>query len=286
MDLPLSSQARGEILRRFLAEDIGRGDITSEATVPEDCRAEAEFEAKSPLVLAGMELALETLRLLDPRLTTHTALSDGQSVRSGEILVRISGNARALLAGERVALNLLQHLSGVATLTRRFVDAVAGTGVEILDTRKTTSGLRAFEKYAVTIGGGKNHRFALDDAILIKDNHMRIAGGVGAAIRAAMKARGNARWVEAEVTNLAELDEAIAERPNVILLDNFLPVDVREAVSRVRNNPRGHIRLEASGGITLETVRIFAEAGVDWISVGALTHSAPASDISLEIRVK
>lgn len=286
MDLPLSSQARGEILRRFLAEDIGRGDITSEATVPEDCRAEAEFEAKSPLVLAGMELALETLRLLDPRLTTHTALSDGQSVRSGEILVRISGNARALLAGERVALNLLQHLSGVATLTRRFVDAVAGTGVEILDTRKTTPGLRAFEKYAVTIGGGKNHRFALDDAILIKDNHMRIAGGVGAAIRAAMKARGNARWVEAEVTNLAELDEAIAERPNVILLDNFLPVDVREAVSRVRNNPRGHIRLEASGGITLETVRIFAEAGVDWISVGALTHSAPASDISLEIRVK
>jgi len=286
VDLPLSSQARGEILRRFLAEDIGRGDITSEATVPEDCRAEAEFEAKSPLVLAGMELALETLRLLDPRLTTHTALSDGQSVRSGEILVRISGNARALLAGERVALNLLQHLSGVATLTRRFVDAVAGTGVEILDTRKTTPGLRAFEKYAVTIGGGKNHRFALDDAILIKDNHMRIAGGVGAAIRAAMKARGNARWVEAEVTNLAELDEAIAERPNVILLDNFLPVDVREAVSRVRNNPRGHIRLEASGGITLETVRIFAEAGVDWISVGALTHSAPASDISLEIRVK
>ena len=286
MDLPLSSQARGEILRRFLAEDIGRGVFTSEATVPEDCRAEAEFEAKSPLVLAGMELALETLRLLDPRLTTHTALSDGQSVRSGEILVRISGNARALLAGERVALNLLQHLSGVATLTRRFVDAVAGTGVEILDTRKTTPGLRAFEKYAVTIGGGKNHRFALDDAILIKDNHMRIAGGVGAAIRAAMKARGNARWVEAEVTNLAELDEAIAERPNVILLDNFLPVDVREAVSRVRNNPRGHIRLEASGGITLETVRIFAEAGVDWISVGALTHSAPASDISLEIRVK
>lgn len=286
MTLPLSLQARGEILRRFLTEDIGRGDITSEAIVPEDCRAEADFEAKSPLVLAGIELAMETLRLLDSDLATQDVLPDGHFAQPGEILARVAGNACALLAGERVALNLLQHLSGIATLTRRIVGAVAGTDAEILDTRKTTPGLRAFEKYAVTVGGGKNHRFALDDAILIKDNHVRIAGGVGAAIRAAMQARGNARWVEAEVGNLAELDEALAERPDVILLDNFSPTDVREAVLRARSSPRGNIRLEASGGITLESVRTFAEAGVDWISVGALTHSAPAADISLEIRVK
>jgi nicotinate-nucleotide pyrophosphorylase (carboxylating) len=287
VELSLSSQARGELLRTFLAEDIGQGDTTSKAIVPPDCHAESEFEAKSPLILAGMELALETLRILDPDLVTHAVLHDGQSVRRGEILARVTGNVRALLAGERVALNLLQRLSGIATLTRRFVDAIAGTRAEILDTRKTTPGLRAFEKYAVTVGGGQNHRFALDDAILIKDNHVRIAGGVGAAIRAAKCARGDARWIEAEVTNFAELDEAIVERPDVILLDNFSPADVRKAVPRVRqNDSRGAIRLEASGGITLETVRAFAETGVDWISVGALTHSAPAADISLEIRVK
>ncbi len=284
MELPLSSQSRRVILQQFLAEDVGAGDRTTEAIVPENSIGEAQFESKSHLVLAGMELALETFQLLDPKVEARAARRDGESIRVGEILAEISGRARALLTAERVALNLLQRLCGIATLTRRFVDAVAGTGAEILDTRKTTPGLRAFEKYAVRAGGGRNHRMGLDDAILIKDNHVRIAGGIAAAIRAASAKRDGVRWLEVEVTNMAELEEAVAERPDVILVDNFNPAQARDAVAAVRaRHLQKPIRIEASGGITLETVREFAEAGVDWISVGALTHSAPASDISLEI---
>jgi nicotinate-nucleotide pyrophosphorylase (carboxylating) len=193
-------------------------------------------------------------------------------------------SACALLTGERVALNLLQRLSGVATLTRRFVRAIEGTGAEILDTRKTTPGLRALEKYAVRMGGGKNHRKDLGEAVLIKENHIRLAGSVSAALTAAQAAKGRVAWIEIEVTNLEELSAAIAHHPDVILLDNMNPSLVREAVDQVRKYVvPNKIRTEASGRITLQNVREFAEAGVDWISVGALTHSAPAVDISFEI---
>jgi nicotinate-nucleotide pyrophosphorylase (carboxylating) len=197
---------------------------------------------------------------------------------------RVDASARALLTGERVALNLLQRLSGVATLTRRFVRAIEGTQAEILDTRKTTPGLRALEKYAVRVGGGKNHRKDLGEAVLIKENHIRLAGGVAAALTAAQAAKGRAAWIEIEVTNLDELSAALVHHPDVILLDNMSPPLVCQAVGEVRKHSAPKkIRTEASGGITLDNVRGFAEAGVDWISVGALTHSAPAVDLSFEI---
>jgi len=281
---PLSSDALRDLLRRFLDEDIGQGDRTTEAIVRSDQRAAGEFLAKSPLVLAGIDFAIETFRLVDPKIEHAILCRDGDRVSPGQTIASIRGRAQALLGAERVALNLLQRLSGVATLTRAYVDAVAGTGAAILDTRKTTPGLRTLEKYAVRAGGGTNHRLGLDDAILIKENHVRLAGGVVPAIRAAQANRGAVRWVEVEVDTLAELDEALRERPDAILLDNFTPELARRAVARARErDPERRIAIEASGGISLANVRAFAEAGVDRISVGALTHSAPAADISLEI---
>jgi nicotinate-nucleotide pyrophosphorylase (carboxylating) len=209
---------------------------------------------------------------------------DGDELIPGKIPARVTSSARALLSGERVALNLLQRLSGVATMTRQFVRAVEDTGAAILDTRKTTPGLRALEKYAVLVGGGKSHRKDLAEAVLIKENHIRLAGGVSAALAAVQVAKGKAAWIEIEVTTLDELREALAHNPDVILLDNMKPSLTREAVEEVRRHAGPHkIRTEASGGITLANVREFAEAGVDWISVGALTHSAPAVDLSFEI---
>ncbi|MGB6546373.1 MAG: carboxylating nicotinate-nucleotide diphosphorylase [Candidatus Acidiferrales bacterium] len=281
---PLSADALRELLRRFLDEDIGHGDRTTEITVRAEQRAAGQLIAKSPLVLAGLDFAIETFRLLDSHLESKILFRDGDRVTSGQTIAWVRGRARALLGAERVALNLLQRLSGVATLTRAYVDAVAGTGPAILDTRKTTPGLRALEKYAVRAGGGTNHRLGLDDAILIKENHVRLAGGVAPAIRAAQANRGSAKWIEVEVDTLAELDEALREQPGAILLDNFTPELTREAVARARaRDPEHRIALESSGGITLPNVRQFAEAGVDRISIGALTHSAPAADISLEI---
>jgi nicotinate-nucleotide pyrophosphorylase (carboxylating) len=282
--LPLPAEELRAMLRRFLDEDIGGGDRTTEATVGAAQIAEGEFLAKSELVLAGLDFAMETFRLLDANLEHKFLFRDGDRVAPGQTIAWIRGRARALLGAERVALNLLQRLSGIATSTRAYVDAVAGTGAAILDTRKTTPGLRALEKYAVRAGGGTNHRLGLDDAILIKENHVRLAGGVAQAIRAAQAHRGAAKWIEVEVDSLAELDEALRERPDAILLDNFTPELAREAVGRARAfDTERRIALEASGGITLANVRQFAEAGVDRISVGALTHSAPAADISLEI---
>ena len=209
---------------------------------------------------------------------------DGDELAPGQIPVRVTATARALLTGERVALNLLQRLSGVATLTRQFVRAIAGTSAQIVDTRKTTPGFRALEKYAVRMGGGHNHRMDLGDAVLIKENHIRLAGGVAKSLEAAQSAKGRAKWIEIEVTNLDELRAALAYSPDVILLDNMDPSIVRQAVEQVRlQDPARKIRTEASGGIMLGNVRDFAEAGVDWISVGALTHSAPAVDLSFEI---
>jgi nicotinate-nucleotide pyrophosphorylase (carboxylating) len=272
------------LLRSFLAEDIGTGDITTEMTVSARQRARGEVICKGPLVLAGIELFVEVFRLLDLSTEAEISTQDGEELTPGKVPACVKASARVLLTGERVALNLLQRLSGIATLTRKFVRAIEGTGAEILDTRKTTPGLRALEKYAVRVGGGKNHRKDLGEAVLIKENHIRLAGGVSAALTAARAAKGRVAWIEIEVTNLNELSAALSHHPDVILLDNMPPSLVRQAVEQVRGRASANqIRTEASGGISLDNVREFAEAGVDWISVGALTHSAPAVDLSFEI---
>jgi nicotinate-nucleotide pyrophosphorylase (carboxylating) len=284
MSPSLDASTYHNLLRSFLAEDLGAGDITTDTVVSPMQRARGEVIAKAPLVLAGIDLFIEVFRLLDPATEAELCCHDSEELKPGQIPARVRASARALLTGERVALNMLQRLSGVATLTHRFVRAVAGTNAEILDTRKTTPGLRALEKYAVRAGGGRNHRKDLGEAVLIKENHIRLAGGVSAALEAAQAAKGRAKWVEIEVTNLDELRAALAHNPDVVLLDNMNPGLVRDAVGRVRaHDPARKIRTEASGGITLGNVREFAEVGVDWISVGALTHSAPAVDLSFEI---
>jgi nicotinate-nucleotide pyrophosphorylase (carboxylating) len=289
-------------LRRFLAEDFGGGDVTTNTIVAANRHARGQLIAKAPLVLAGVDLFVEVFRLLEPAVVAEIGCKDGDELRSGDSPGQVYASARNLLSGERVALNLLQRLSGIATLTRRFVREVEGTGAQILDTRKTTPGLRALEKYAVRIGGGRNHRKDLGEAVLIKENHIRMAGGVAAALQAAQPAKGHVARMEIEVTTFDELRDALlhgpnVHRPDVILLDNMQPAEVRQAVEQVRLaeaarrelthgssfDPAEKIRIEASGGITLANVREFAEAGVDWISVGALTHSAPAVDLSFEI---
>ena len=267
------------IVRAALAEDLGRaGDITSQACIAADARLAARFAGRTFGVVSGLACARQAVLALDPSAGFEAAVRDGDPVQAGTVIARVDANARALLSAERTALNLMGHLSGIATLTHAYVEAVAGTGVTITDTRKTTPGLRALEKYAVRCGGGLNHRFGLDDAILIKDNHVAAAGGVGPAIRRAKAAAGHLVRVEAEVDGLDQLEEALAEHPDVIMLDNFSLDDLRAAVARAK----GLVVLEASGGVSLETVRAIAETGVDVISVGALTHSAPVLDIGLD----
>jgi nicotinate-nucleotide pyrophosphorylase (carboxylating) len=229
-----------------------------------------------------LELADAVFAVLDSEVEIEAFVSDGDRVKRGDVFARVEGPADVLLTAERTALNILQHLSGIATLTRAYVDAIAGTSATIVDTRKTHPGLRALEKYAVAVGGGRNHRFGLDDGILIKDNHISLAGGVKIAVERARRYGGYLLKIEVEVSTLADVKEALEARPDAILLDNMTPEMVREAVSLVRQ-VAPEIALEASGGITLENVRQYAEAGVDFISVGALTHSAPAADISLKI---
>ena len=270
------------VVRMALAEDLGRGgDITAQACIPEGARMRAVFAARKPGVLAGIGCVRLSLLAMDPTATTRSRLRDGDAFEAGAVLVEAEADARAFLAAERTALNLLGRLCGIATLTRAYVETVAGTDARIADTRKTTPGLRALEKHAVVCGGGVNHRFGLDDAILIKDNHVAVCGGVAEAIRRARAAAGHLVKVEIEVDGLDQLDEALAERPDVVMLDNFTPDMLREAVARVRDRP-GRPVLEASGGVNLQTVRGIAEAGVDVISVGALTHSAASLDIGLD----
>lgn len=284
MPLSLVRISRQEALKSFLGEDIGRGDVTTLAIVPPDQQAIGHFVAKAPLVLAGIDLAIEALTLLDEGLVVESRCRDGDELHEGDRAASIRGQARALLAGERVATNLLQRLCGIATLTKRFVTAVRGTPAKILDTRKTTPGLRVFEKYAVTVGGGINHRFGLDDAILIKDNHIRLAGGINAAIETARQHESRPHRFEVEVTTLEELQEALRYNLDAVLLDNMDPGTVRQAVACVRAHERGNqIVVEASGGMNLGNVRAFAEAGVDWISIGALTQAVPAVDMSFKI---
>ena len=279
MPEPLPDLIVEPTVRAALAEDLGRaGDITSIACIDAGATLAARFVTRKAGVLAGMACARLALAALDPAASFTATASDGDTLQPGTMIAEVSANARAVLSAERTALNLLGRLSGVATLTRAYVDAVAGTGAVITDTRKTTPGLRALEKYAVRCGGGVNHRFGLDDAILIKDNHVVAAGGVGPAIRRARAFAGHLVRIEAEVDSLAQLDQALAERPDVIMLDNFSLDDLFAAVARAK----GEAVLEASGGVTLETVRAIAETGVDVISVGALTHSAPVLDIGLD----
>jgi nicotinate-nucleotide pyrophosphorylase (carboxylating) len=279
MTEPLSDVLVAPVVRAALVEDLGRaGDITAQACIPADARLSAAFVARKPGVISGLACVRLAIAELDPAAQVELLTGDAEAVAAGAMLASVQANARALLSAERTALNLLGRLSGVATLTRRYVEAVAGTRARIVDTRKTTPGLRALEKYAVRCGGGVNHRFGLDDAILIKDNHIAACGSVTEAVRRAKAFAGHLTKVEVEVDSLDQFDEAMAERPDVILLDNFSLEELREAARRAR----GAVVLEASGGVTLESVRAIADTGVDVISVGALTHSVSVLDIGLD----
>jgi len=261
-----------------LAEDIGAGDVTTEATVAEDAVGTSDLLLKEPGVLCGLRAAESTFRALDPEVRFEALASDGDLVGDPPAVVaRVSGLLRSMLTGERVALNFLGRLSGIATLTRRYTDAVEGTGAAVLDTRKTTPGLRALEKHAVVCGGGRNHRFGLDDAVLVKDNHLRAAGSVARAVELVRAASDLP--IEVECETLHQVGEALDVGVDAILLDNMTLDELREAVSL----NAGRARLEASGGVSLGTVRSIAETGVDEISVGALTHSARSLDVSLEL---
>jgi nicotinate-nucleotide pyrophosphorylase (carboxylating) len=266
-------------VRRALEEDLGRaGDVTSELTVPEDAQGSAKLVARTTGSLAGMIVARSAFQLIDPGATFEVTVPDGSKVAANTVLAIIRGRARALLTGERVALNFLGHLSGVATSTRALVDAVAGTKARIVCTRKTTPGLRVLEKYAVRCGGGYNHRFGLDDAVVIKDNHLLAAGGIKPAIERVRAGLGHMAKIELEVDTLVQLEEALGLGVDTILLDNMSPADLKRAVSMAQ----GRATFEASGNITLATVRAVAETGVDYISSGAITHSAPSLDIALD----
>ena len=279
MIAPLPDLLIDPVVRAALAEDLGRaGDITALACIDADARLEATFGARKAGTIAGLACARLAILAMDPEAKFKAKASDGDQVAAGTVLAKVSANARALLSAERTAMNLLGRLSGVATLTRTYVDAVAGTTARITDTRKTTPGLRALEKYAVRCGGALNHRFGLDDAILIKDNHVAACGGVGEAIRRARAFAGHLVKVECEVDSLAQLVEALDAGPDVVMLDNFSLKNLRIAVGMTA----GRVVLEASGGVHLDTVRDIAETGVDVISVGALTHSASVLDIGLD----
>jgi nicotinate-nucleotide pyrophosphorylase (carboxylating) len=278
-----SGEALDALLRAFLSEDIGRLDVTTESTIPPGTRTRGELVAKSDCVVSGLPAARRVFELLDRDLAWEGEAAAGARVAAPAVLARLSGRARAILTAERVALNLLQRMCGIATATRRYVDAVAGTPCRILDTRKTVPGLRPFDRQAVRDGGGVNHRYDLSGMVLIKDNHRRLAGGVGRAVAAARTgAAGVEIEVEVEVESEAELSEAIAAGADRILIDNQSPATVARWCEIAREAPR-RVFVEASGNMRLETVRAYAEAGVDAVSVGALTHSVAAADVSLEL---
>lgn len=270
------------VVRMALAEDLGRcGDVTAQACIPVEARMTAQFRARQEGVMAGGAAVRIACLMMDPSARVDVRVMDGQPIAKGDVLVEVEGSARGLLAAERTALNILGRLCGIATQTRAYVQAVAGTRARIADTRKTTPGLRALEKHAVACGGGINHRFGLDDAILIKDNHVAVCGGVGKAVRAAKAFAPHLMKVEVEVDSLDQLEEALAEGPDVVMLDNFALTDMEEAVRRVKASGVAVV-LEASGGANLDTVAAIAATGVDVISVGALTHSVIQLDIGLD----
>jgi nicotinate-nucleotide pyrophosphorylase (carboxylating) len=267
-----------EFVQRVLAEDLGRGgDVTSKATIAEHARLNAAMNARQGVVVAGIEIAAAFFRAMDANVEIEILVADGPRAEHGTMLARLSGNARAMLAAERPALNTLQHLSGVATLTREYADAIAGTGTILIDTRKTVPGLRVLEKYASRMGGAQNHRMRLDDGVLIKDNHVAVCGGVAEAVHRA-KAANTGLPVQVEVDRIDQIEPALSAGADRLLLDNMDPAQLREAVRVVAKR----VPLEASGGVTLETIRFLAETGVDFISVGRITQSAPAVDIGLD----
>ncbi len=276
--LLLGAEALERIVAAALAEDVGEGDVTTEATVAPEAVGTAELLVKEPGVVCGLGVAEAVFRALDPDPRFEPLVAEGAVLGRPTAVALVTGPERAILTGERVALNFLGRLSGIATLTKRYVDAVAGTGVAILDTRKTTPGLRALEKHAVACGGGRNHRFGLDDAVLVKDNHLRAAGSIAKAVES-VRATTDLP-IEVECDTLKQVSEALDAGVDAILLDNMSPDELRAAVALAR----GRVRLEASGGVTLDTVRAVAETGVDEISVGALTHSARSLDVSLELK--
>jgi nicotinate-nucleotide pyrophosphorylase (carboxylating) len=279
-DVPLTPLLYEELVRRALAEDLGRaGDVTTDAVVPSSLEAQAEIVARAAGRVAGLEPALLAFRLLDPACEADVCHGDGRDVAAGDVLARVRGRARAILTAERTALNLLGRLCGIATATRDVVARLEGLKTRVAATRKTTPGLRALEKYAVRVGGGESHRYGLDDAVLVKDNHVALAGGIGEALRRARTGVGHLVRVEVEVDTLAQLDEALALGADALLLDNMDLETMREAVRRAK----GRALTEASGGLRPERVREVAETGVDLLSLGWLTHSAPALDVALEI---
>jgi nicotinate-nucleotide pyrophosphorylase (carboxylating) len=270
-----------DFVQRVLAEDLGQGgDVTSRATIGEDARFTAAMNARQEIVVAGIEIAAAFFRALDFGIAIEFLARDGDRVEKGATLMRLDGRARAMLTAERAALNTLQHLSGIATLTRQYVDAIAGTGAVLLDTRKTIPGLRLLDKYAARMGGAQNHRMRLDDGVLIKDNHVAACGGVSEAVRRA-KAADSRLQIQVEVDRLDQVEPALAAGADRLLLDNMDPAELREAVRLVA----GRVPLEASGGVTLETIRFLAETGVDFLSVGRITQSAPAVDIGLDYSI-
>jgi nicotinate-nucleotide pyrophosphorylase (carboxylating) len=277
--LGLSSEELEALVLQALDEDLGQGDLTTRVTLLEGVPARGTFRSKQDMVVAGLPVAEKVFKVLDPSVGWKTMVQDGTEVASGTPLAEAGGNAATLLAGERVALNFLQHLSGIATFARRLKGELNGLKAEFLDTRKTTPGLRSLQKYAVRMGGGQNHRLRLDDGILIKNNHLSLVGGIRKAVETALSNRPSGFHVEVEVTSLGELDEAIAAGADGVLLDNMTPTEVGAAVRRAQ----GRVRLEVSGGIDAGNIRAYAETGVDYISVGAMTHSAPAADINFRI---
>ena len=268
----------GDFVKRVLAEDLGTGgDVTSNATIAADARFTAEMKSRQPIIVAGLGIAAAFFHAFDPEVRVEQHTIDGEFVEAGTVLMVLEGDARAMLAAERSALNTLQHLSGIATFTRRYVDAIAGTGAILLDTRKTIPGLRVLEKYAARMGGAQNHRMRLDDGMLIKDNHVAVCGGVAEAVRRA-KSADTGLQVQVEVDRIDQIEPALVAGADRLLLDNMPPPMLRGAVQLVA----GRVPLEASGGVTLETIRAIAESGVDYISVGRITQSAPAVDIGLD----
>jgi nicotinate-nucleotide pyrophosphorylase (carboxylating) len=276
---PLDPALYREAVRRALAEDLGWGDVTTEITVDPALHARGVILAKSDCVIAGLDVAAETFRQLDPGVVFNQLAHDADRCATGSIVAEVNGSAAAMLTAERTALNFLQRLSGIATLTRRYVDA-AGGSIAILDTRKTTPTLRALEKYAVRAGGGTNHRAGLDDGILIKDNHIRLGGGVAEVVRK-MKASRQEMPIEIEAQSLDQVDQAVAAGADIILVDNLPLEEVREAVRRIA----GRAKVELSGGVTLDRIPELARTGAHYVSIGALTHSAPAADLSFELEV-
>lgn len=279
---PLPAPLIRDAVSRALAEDLGlSGDITAQACLPADAVARVVMATRHAGVVSGCDVAIEAFRQVDPSIKVTVNKGDGARLQPKDVILTVEGNARTVLTGERTALNFMGRMSGIATLTAKYVDLTAHTKAKILDTRKTTPGLRAFEKYAVLCGGGVNHRFGLFDAILIKDNHIGVAGSVRAVLQRAKQHKSSMVKIEIEVDNLAQLDEVLAEGADIVLLDNMAPDMLRQAVARVD----GRIVTEASGGVNLDIVKAIAETGVDYISVGALTHSAPVLDIGLDIKI-